>query len=281
MKVYISVDMEGVAGVATLDQIARGGFGYPRAQELMTAEANAAIQGAFDAGATEVLVNDSHGTMDNLLHERLDARARLIFGTPKLDCMAEGITADHDVALFIGYHAPAGGPGVLAHTFSAHFGQVRVNGRQVSEAEVNALQLAAVGVPLGLVVGDDVTASLVHREFPGTGTVVVKHSLGWSAANSVSPGQARALITAAAAEAVRNAEELTPPTLPDWLVLEVDLPNETAAELAEAIPGAERTAIRTIRREVSDPAELLGMITVLYQLSASAVAARQSMITRR
>ncbi|GAA3166939.1 hypothetical protein GCM10020255_053070 [Rhodococcus baikonurensis] len=110
MHVYISVDMEGIAGIATLDQTIRGGGGYHRAQMLMTAETNAAIAGAFDAGATSVLVNDSHGTMDNLLHADLDPRARLIFGTPKMQCMAEGLTSDHDVALFVGYHAPAGGP---------------------------------------------------------------------------------------------------------------------------------------------------------------------------
>ena len=134
MKVYISVDMEGVAGIATFDQVARGGHGYPRAQELMTAETNAAIAGAFDGGATTVVVNDSHGTMDNLIHEQLDPRARLVFGSPKAQCMAEGLTADCDVALFVGYHAPAGAPGVLAHTFSSHFTEVRLGGRAVSEA---------------------------------------------------------------------------------------------------------------------------------------------------
>src|SRR5688572_3384088 len=107
MKVFISVDMEGVAGIATLYQILRGGSGYPRAQELMTQETNAAITGAFDGGATEVLVNDSHGTMDNLLHERLDPRARVVFGAPKAQCMAAGLSSDADVALFIGYHAAA------------------------------------------------------------------------------------------------------------------------------------------------------------------------------
>ncbi|MCD2106251.1 M55 family metallopeptidase [Rhodococcus erythropolis] len=150
MHVYISVDMEGIAGIATLDQIVRGGHGYQRAQALMTAEANAAIAGAFDAGAQSVLVNDSHGTMDNLLHAELDPRTRVLFGSPKLQCMAEGLTAEHDVALFVGYHAPAGGPGVLAHTFSALFTDVRLDGRTVSESDVNSLYAATHGVPVGL-----------------------------------------------------------------------------------------------------------------------------------
>ncbi len=111
IRVFISVDMEGIAGVATFDQVIRGGTGYGRAQELMTEEANAAIRGAFDGGATEVLVNDSHGTMDNLLHERLDPRVRIVFGAPRPSCMVQGITRDDAVAVFIGYHAAARRPG--------------------------------------------------------------------------------------------------------------------------------------------------------------------------
>src|SRR5688572_573087 len=98
-RVFISVDMEGVAGVATLDQVIRGGHGYPRAQELMTQEANAAIRGAFAGGADEVVVNDSHGTMDNLLHDRLDSRARLGFGAPRAACMVQGITRADTLAV--------------------------------------------------------------------------------------------------------------------------------------------------------------------------------------
>ncbi|MFC7714013.1 M55 family metallopeptidase [Nonomuraea recticatena] len=204
MRVYISIDMEGVTGIATMDQVVRGGHGYPRSQRLMTAEANAAIEGAFEAGADSVLVNDSHGTMDNLLHEELDPRARLIFGTPKLDCMAEGIAAEHDVAMFLGYHAAAGSPGVLAHTYSSHFYEVRLNGRPVSEAEVNALQAAAVGVPVGLLTGDDVICGVAEKAFPGVRTVAVKVAHGHTAADSLSPAEARRLIREAAAETVRG-----------------------------------------------------------------------------
>jgi D-amino peptidase len=176
MRVYISIDMEGVAGVATFDQVVRGGHGYPRAQELMTGEANAAIAGAFDGGATEVLINDSHGTMDNLIHAELDQRARIIFGSPKLDCMAEGIDENHDVALFIGYHAAAGSEGVMAHTYSSTFTEVRVNGEPVSEADVNALQAAAVGVPVGLLTGDDQICAAIQKTLPGIETVTVKRA---------------------------------------------------------------------------------------------------------
>lgn len=281
MQVYISIDMEGVAGIATLDQVARGGHGYPAAQRLMTGEANAAIAGAYDAGADQVVVNDSHGTMDNLIHEELDPRARLVFGSPKLDCMAEGISAEHDVALFIGYHAAAGGDGVLAHTYSSHFTEVRLNGRPVSEAEVNALQAAAVGVPVGLVTGDDVICAAVREQLPKAATVVVKNARGFSAAESLSPRLARDRIRAAAAEAVADADPGALPPIPPVLRLEVDLPNASAAELADLIPGMTRTAHRTVTGDFTTPREALGAITVCYELAASAMRARHLLINRR
>lgn len=281
MKVYISVDMEGIAGIATLDQVARGGFGYPRAQELMTAETNAAIEGAFDGGATVVVVNDSHGTMDNIIHEQLDPRARLVFGSPKAQCMAEGLTADCDVALFVGYHAPAGAPGVLAHTFSSHFTEVRLGGRPVSEAEVNALYAASLGVPVGLVTGDDIICELVESVMPGAKTVRVKVAHGWSATDSLSPSAARELIRAAAAETVCGAGSLPRPELPGELVLEVDMPTPLAAEFALGVPGVERIGDRTVRRQVQTVSEVLGLINVSYELAASAMRSKMAVMNRR
>lgn len=280
MKAYISIDMEGVAGVATIDQVARGGHGYPRAQELMTLEANAAIAGAFDGGATEVVVNDSHGTMDNLIHEMLDPRARVVFGSPKAQCMAEGLTADCDVALFVGYHAPAGAPGVLAHTFSSHFTEVRVNGRAVSEAEVNALYATSLGVPIGLVSGDDVICELAASVFPGAEVVEVKVAHGFSATDSLAPSVAREAIRSAAERAVRRATELAVASLPSEFVVEVDMPTPVAAEMATGIPGCRRTADRTVRLTVRSASEVLGLITVFYELAASAMRAKMAVITR-
>ncbi|WP_104062355.1 M55 family metallopeptidase [Arthrobacter sp. 4R501] len=281
MKVYISVDMEGVAGIATFDQILRGGYGYGRAQELMTEEANAAIAGAFEGGATSVLVNDSHGTMDNLLHERLDPRARLVFGSPKAQCMAEGLTDDCDVALFVGYHAPAGAPGVLAHTFSAYFGEVRVNGARVSEAEVNGMYTASLGVPVGLVTGDDVIADIASRAFADAKIVTVKTAHGFSSANSVAPSVAREMIRESAAEAVRGARDLARPVRLASFELEVDMPSPVAAELAEGIPGCTRTASRTISTTLATARDMLGLITVFYELAAASERTRAAIASRR
>ncbi|WP_055555117.1 M55 family metallopeptidase [Streptomyces sp. NBRC 110028] len=281
MKVYISVDMEGVAGIATLDQIVRGGSGYPRAQELMTQEANAAIAGAFEGGATSVVVNDSHGTMDNLLHDRLDPRARLVFGAPKAQCMAEGLTDDCAVALFVGYHAPAGAPGVLAHTFSAYFGEVRIDGAQVSEAEVNGLYAASLGVPVGLVTGDDVIGAIASDVFAGATVVTVKRAHGFSATDTVAPSVALGLVREGAAHAVAGAASLPRPAAGTPLRLEVDMPSPVAAELSACIPGCTRTADRTVAAVLESAEDVLGLITVLYELALSSERARQAITNRR
>ena len=186
MDVLISVDMEGVAGIATRQQIHPQGRDYPAARALMTAEANAAVAGAFDGGATSVVVSDSHGPMDNLLGEQLDRRADYVIGDPRPLDMVQEVTPQTGVVLFVGYHAGAGDPaGVLAHTYSGSgFADVRLNGRSISEAELNALMAATAGVPVGLVTGDDVICAVAERAFPGVIAVPVKTALGRTAARS-------------------------------------------------------------------------------------------------
>lgn len=269
MRVFISVDMEGVAGVATLDQIIRGGTGYARAQALMTSETNAAIRGAFAGGASEVLVNDSHGTMDNLLHDQLDERARLVFGAPRPSCMVQGITPDDGLAVFVGYHAAAGGPGVLSHTFSSNFTEVRLNGVPVSEAEVNGTYAASLGVPVGLVTGDDRICEVAAKAFPGVATVAVKEAHGWSATDTVHPSVACGLIEEAVAGVVA-AGPVPPVTVPASWALEVDFASVLAADHAMSLPGAERLTARTVRREVGSADDLLGVIMNWYYLAALA-----------
>jgi D-amino peptidase len=275
MKVYISIDMEGVAGVATVDQIWRGGHGYPRSQALMTGEANAAITGAFEGGADTVVINDSHGTMDNLLHEDLDPRAHVIFGAPKLQCMVDGLLPEYDVALFVGYHAPAGGPGVLAHTFSPHFLEVRLDGRPVSEAEINALYAASLGVPVGLVTGDEIICDVAEANLEGVVAVPVKKPHGWSATDSLSPSAARDAIRLGAAQAVASAGDLRPAVVAPDLVLEIDMPNTTAAELAEQIPGAKRTGNLTVSHETSSVGDIIGFIVVSASLAHNSMVGRK------
>lgn len=281
MRVFISVDMEGVAGIATFDQIIRGGTGYPRAQELMTAEANAAIRGAFTGGASEVLVNDSHGTMDNLLHDRLDPRARVLFGAPRPSCMVQGISAGDALAVFVGYHAAAGAPGVLAHTFSSNFTQLRVNGQPMSEAEVNGLYAASLGVPVGVVTGDDEICDVARKAFPGVTAVEVKKATGWSATDSMQPTAAGEAIEAAVAAAVAGAGSLQAQPAPETLVLEVDVANPLMADYAVTVPRTKRVSALTLRSEAADVDELMRLVMAWYYLAALAAQQLGALIHRR
>jgi D-amino peptidase len=272
MNVLISVDIEGVAGVATRQQTLPTGRDYATARALMTAEANAAVAGAFDGGATSVLVVDSHGPADNLLGEALDERAEYVVGDPKPLDMVEGVTTETGVVLFIGYHAGAADAGgVLAHTYSGGgFADVRVNGVSVSEAEVNALLAAAVGVPVGLVTGDDVICSVAEKSFPGVFTVQVKTAVGRTAARSLHPSVARAAIKAGATRAVEHAIAggLSPISVPVELIIEVDFRPSGAAELAALVPRSLRIAGNTVKYAATSPRSAMDVLNVWAALAA-------------
>jgi D-amino peptidase len=266
VDVLISVDMEGVAGVATRQQVRPDGRDYPIARALMTGEANAAIAGAFDGGATSVVVNDSHGPMDNLLGEQLDPRADYVVGEPKPLDMVQEVTPQTGVVLFVGYHAGAADPsGVLAHTYNGRgFADVRLNGHPVSEAELNGLMAAAVGVPVGLVTGDDVICAVAENAFPGVVTVPVKTAVGRTAARSKHPAAARKAITAGAARAVAAAASgaIRPVPVPGELAIEVELRPSGAAELAALVPGAERTGAAGVRFRAASPSQAMDVLVV-------------------
>lgn len=255
MDVYISIDMEGVAGIAHLQQVMRGSGDFDRSRALMAGEANAAIEGAFDAGAASVVVNDSHGDMYNLLAEDVDPRAELVLGSPKVPgSMMQGFGPEFGVALFLGYHAAAGTEGaVLDHTYAGRvLYDVRVNGESWTEAELNAALAGTDGVPVGLVTGDDKLCAVVSKRLPGVRTVEVKQGMGRNVARSIHPSRARELIRGTAAEAVRGAGELEPYRPPGPYVLEADVLNTAIADLCSLVPGVERTAPRTLRFETPD-----------------------------
>jgi len=257
VKVYVSVDMEGVAGVNHPTPTGRGDSRYPDAVELMIGEANAAIEGAFDGGATEVLVNDSHGSMYNLRPAQLDRRARVLQGQ-KAWSMVEGAGPDRafGVALFVGYHARAGHPrGTIAHTYSGRPTASRLNGRLVGETGINAAVLGQWGVPVGLVTGDDALAEEVADWLPWAERVVVKEAAGGSSAASFHPGAARELVCDGAVAAVRRAiaGELRPLEVELPVVIEVEYVNGVTADFAAVVPGAVRFGDRGVRFEAPDP----------------------------
>src|SRR5438477_774278 len=235
--------MEGIAGIAHRNQVMRGEDDYTAGRMLMVGEANAAVEGAFDGGATRVVVNDSHGDMYNLIPEEMDPRAELTIGSPKTGgSMVEGIGEGFDVALFVGYHAPPGTEAaVLDHTYSGkNFHDIRLNGEPLTEAELNALVAGSYGVPVGLVTGDDKICAMVEKVIPGVRTVVVKHAYGRHVARSLHPQEARAAIRAAAREVVAQAGELRPPVIDGPVTFEVELRPSLGPARAALAPGTER-----------------------------------------
>jgi D-amino peptidase len=249
MDVFISIDMEGIAGIATREQCRRGADDYAMGRRLMTAEANAAIAGAADADADHIVVRDAHGDMANLIPDDLDRRAELIFGSPSALSMMEGIDRrDFDVALFIGYHAGAGvGDGVLAHTYSgASFYDVRIDGQTMTETELNARLAGLYGVPIGLVTGDDRICELAEQRLDGVRTVAVKRGHGVNVTASMHPEAACEAIREATSSVVTRANDLTPFTADGPFHLEVDLTDLRRAELCAMPPGVEREG-RTVR----------------------------------
>jgi D-amino peptidase len=256
MKAWISVDMEGIAGVSHPNPTGRGDAGYPAAVELMVGEANAAVEGALAGGATEVIVNDSHGGMYNLRPVDLHPAARVLQGQKAWSMLAgAGPDLDVGVALFVGYHARAGHPtGTIAHTYSGGPTVSRMNGRLVGETGMNAAALGAWGVPVGLVSGDDALANEVADWLPWAERVVVKEGHGSNAALALHPSAARDLIRAGAERAIRRATagELQPLVVPPPVVVEVEFTKGALADYAAIVPGAVRFGDRGVRFEADD-----------------------------
>jgi D-amino peptidase len=257
VKVYISVDMEGIGGISHSKPTERGDAGYPAAVALMVGEANAAIAGAFDGGATEVLVNDSHGQMFNLTPEDVDARAVLLQGQKPWSMVAgAGPDRGFDVALFVGYHTRAGHPtGTIAHTYSGAPTLTTLQGRPVGEAGINALPLGAWRVPVGLVCGDEELAVETEGWFPWAERVVVKAVVSRRAAASVHPSVARERVRAGAKRAVERAaaRELRLFDVGPPITLEAEYANAGMADYAAIVPGTERYGDRGVRVVTDDP----------------------------
>jgi D-amino peptidase len=274
VKVYLSVDMEGVAGVSSTKPTQRGDDGYPAAVELMEGEANAAIEGAFAGGATELTVNDSHGSMFNLRPAALDQRARLVQGTKPFSMVEAARDGAFDIALFVGYHARAGHPrGTISHTYTGKITLATVNERPITEAGMNGLYLGALGVPVGLVSGDDALADELADWLPWAERVVVKRAVSWQAADSLHPEEARKLIRDGARRAVEHvmAGELQPLTLDPPLRLRIEFAHPGQADMAAIIPGFARDGDRGIvYAATDDPLTLYRAFLAAARLSRTA-----------
>ena len=209
MQVFISVDMEGISGLVRWADVAPAGIDFERNRVLMTQDANAAVEGAFAAGATEVVVEENHGVEDLcvLRMDVIDPRCEVIRGAGRGGSTTmSGLTGDIDVVLLIGHHARAGSrPGIMAHTVSGSFRYVRINERLAGEPDLFSIRAGELGVPVGMVSGDQVVAAELKTSVPQAEAVVVKHALANFSARCVPPERARPMITEAAERTVTRA----------------------------------------------------------------------------
>lgn len=269
-RIFVSVDMEGIAGVVTPEQLGPQGFDYPRFRELMTEEANAAIAAAREAGASEIVVADSHGNFQNLLPERLPPDVELVRGGPRPLGMMQGIDASFDGVVFVGYHASTTNPsGVRAHSFSsANLADVRLNGTSVSEGAWNAALAAHFGVPVLAVAGDAAAVAEVQALVPGVEGAIVKWPYAFHAARNLSPAAARDAIQAAVRKGMsrRGAKDLPRATSP--VELEIRFKSYRPAELLSWLPGAERKDAHAVRYTVRDMPEAARFLTFVLAYQA-------------
>jgi len=250
MKVFISCDMEGVAGIVDWAQCRPdGGAAYERGCRLLLDEVNAAIRGAVGAGATDVVVNDSHGAMANLDPAAIEAPATYISGRHKPGYMMQGLDDSFDAVFFVGYHGSiSGAPSVLSHTYNPEvISAVRLAGTDVGESGVNALVADACRVPIALVTGDDVTLAEAARVAPDHVGVQVKTSITRFAAHHLRPEDACARIEQGATEALERADRLPDRIDLDDLSLEVDLQTADMAAVGAWVKGVEQVGPRTVR----------------------------------
>jgi D-amino peptidase len=254
MKVFISADMEGVAGVVHEEHVMRDGKEHERARKLMTLEVNAAVEGALDAGAKVIVVNDSHGTMRNIIPEELHEAAELVTGSPKPLSMMQGIDKTFDAAFFIGYHAMASGfPTVMGHTYHGRvIYNVKVNNKIMGETGINAAVAGYYSVPVVLVTGDETVTKEAAEILGKVETVAVKKAFGRYAAQCLSPKKARKLIKEAAFKSLKNIGKFKPFKLKPPITFEIDFVNTGMTEIALLIPGVKQLASRTVAYTSND-----------------------------
>ncbi|MBO0870856.1 MAG: M55 family metallopeptidase [Micromonosporaceae bacterium] len=256
MKVWISLDMEGVAGIVDWDQCRPEHPGYPLGCALLQAEANAAIEGAIAGGATQIVLNDSHGRMANLDPRQIAGGAQYLSGRHKPLYMMQGLDGGFDAVFFVGYHGSISGlPSTLSHTYNPEvFSAAYLNGVPVGESGINALVAEHHRVPIALVTGDRVTCAQAQPFAAGAVQVVTKESISRGAALSLHPDESCRRIAAGAKEAVQRvaAGTLAPPGLPRPSTLELEVQTADMAEVATWVRGVTRTGERAVRIEGDD-----------------------------
>jgi len=270
MRVLISVDMEGISGVTGRDDVNPGTAAYERFRHRMTAEANAAVRGAFAGGADSVVVNDSHDGMRNVLYEELDPRAELISGFNKPLSMVQGAEGAH-AAIFVGYHAWAGtAQAIHDHTISGrHCYHWSLGGTRVGESQLNAAILGHFGVPVVLVCGDDKLAGQIAQTLPQARRVIVKHALDVTTARSLPRDEVLALIEQEAKAAVAGASAVKPVQISGPQTIRIQFVKAGYAESACRWPTVVRVDDLTAEVTGADIVEAWRMADAMVALAAA------------
>jgi len=271
MKIYISADMEGVVGVVTQEQLGPSGFEYQRAREFMTEEVKAAIEAAFEAGATEIMVSDSHGNGQNLLIEKLPRNITLVRAFPRPLTMMQGIDETFDGVIFLGYHASTTNPqGVRAHTMSsATLAEVRLNGVSMPEAGINAAIAGHFNVPVIMISGDDAIVKEAGALLGGIEGAVVKWAYGFHSARTLMPEAAYELIRQKVKQAIGRIKDFKPYKIKAPVQLDVRFKNYRPSEVLSYLSIIERTDSHSVRFMGKDMIEVSKFLEFIMTYSPS------------
>lgn len=271
LKIYISADMEGVVGVVTGEQLGPGGFEYQRFREFMTNEVLAAVEAAFEAGATEILVSDSHGNGQNILIEKLPKNVQVVRSWPRPLMMMQGIDETFDGVIFLGYHSSTTNPeGVRAHTLSsAHLADVRLNGISMPEAGINAAIAGHFGVPVIMISGDDAIVKEAQKLLGDIEGAVVKWAYSFHSARTLTPEAAYELIREKVKKAIARIEDFKPYRLKTPIQLDVRFKNYRPSEVLSYLPIVERTDSHSIRFVGKDMIEISRFLEFVLNYSPS------------
>ena len=269
-KIYISADMEGLAGAVTMDQLGPGGFEYEKFRQIYTAEVNAAIDAAFKGGATEILVSDSHGNGEGLLVDELNQNVQLVRSWPRPLGMMQGIDDTFDGVFFVGYHASAtSNTGIRAHTMSsAHLTDIKLNGVSMSEASFNAAIAGHFDVPILMISGDNVATSEAASLIGDIEQAVVKWAYGFHSGRTLLPTAANLVIAEKAEKAMSKIGEIPPYKLKGPIELDITFQSYLPSEVLAYLPIVERIGARTVRYVGGDMVEVSKFLRFVEGFSA-------------
>jgi D-amino peptidase len=268
MKMYISVDMEGITGIPDYTFLDSSEHNYERARKIMTDETNFVVDAAFQFGCQEVIVNDSHSKMNNILIDQLHPDAFLITGNVKPLSMVEGLDQTYGGAMFIGYHARAGMPGVLSHSMIHAVRNFYINDHIVGEMGFNAYVAGYFGVPILLVAGDDQATKEARELIPNVTTVTVKETISRSTVKSLTPKKAGELLSKKVNEALENRHQVKPLVPPEKPLLKIEFNNYGQAEWASLMPKTELEEGTTIvSYQADDILEAYKALLVMTELA--------------